>query len=195
VNLLDIPPPPGVDVEADISAGNYAPNEAASLMNSIEFAKRGTAFVKLDGTRPATAGFVIGSSPVGLLAWIGEKMIAWSDETLETDMILMNVSLYWFSGCYPTSIYHHRLILDDFGPLMDGWRAVNVPLGYSWFKKEIGSLPKMWIAHTGFAREKEWGRDLAMCWRMSHNWWFGPTKRGTRPFNADPDANPLRRVY
>jgi len=149
VNLLSIPPPPGVDVQADISTGKYAPDEAASLMNSIEFVKKGTAFIKLDGTRPATAGFVIGSSPVGLLAWIGEKMIEWSDETPETDMILTNVSLYWFSGCYPTSIYHHRLILDDFGPLMHGWKAVNVPLGYSWFKKEIGSPPKMWIDHMG----------------------------------------------
>jgi hypothetical protein len=27
VNLLNIPPPPGVDVEADIRAGKYAPDE------------------------------------------------------------------------------------------------------------------------------------------------------------------------
>ncbi|KAK3943204.1 Alpha/Beta hydrolase protein [Diplogelasinospora grovesii] len=149
VNLLNIPPPPDVDVEADIRAGKYTPDEVASLMSAKEFDKRGTAFIKLDGTRPSTAGFVIGSSPVGLLAWIGEKMIGWSDETPETDLILTNVSLYWFSGCYPTSIYLHRLIVDDYGALTHGWKTVNVPLGYSWFKKEISSPPKTWIDHTG----------------------------------------------
>lgn len=149
VNQLNMLPPPGVDVAADISAGKYAPDEVESLMNTMEFSKKGMAFIQLDGTRPATAGYVIGSNPVSLLAWIGEKMISWSDETPETDLILTNVSMYWFSGCYPTSIYCHREAIDESGPLMGGWKLVNVPFGYSWFKKEISSPPKAWIDLTG----------------------------------------------
>jgi microsomal epoxide hydrolase len=149
VSQLNMRPPPGFDVEADTSAGKYAPDEVESLKNSMEFAKTGTAFIQLDGTRPATAGYVIGSSPVSLLAWIGEKMIQWTDKTPETDLILTNLSLYWFSACYATSIYCHREAINEFAPLMDGWKLVDVPFGYSWFKKEIVNPPKLWIDKAG----------------------------------------------
>ncbi|KAK0711937.1 Alpha/Beta hydrolase protein [Lasiosphaeris hirsuta] len=149
VNLLNIAPPPGTDVEADMRGGKYTPDEVASMMGTGEFMKRGTAFLKLDGWRPSTAGFLIGSNPVALLAWLGEKMIAWTDETPEKDLILTNVALYWFSGCYPTSIYHHQLVVDNPGASMDGWKTVDVPVGYSWFKKELFNPPKVWIDHMG----------------------------------------------
>jgi microsomal epoxide hydrolase len=149
VNQLNMLPPPEFDVQADISAGKYTPDEIESLRNAMEFGKTGTAFIQVDGTRPATAGYIVGSSPVSLLAWIGEKMIRWTDKTPETDLILTNLSLYWFSGCYPTSIYCHREVIAEFAPLMDGWKLVDVPMGYSWFKKEIASPPKLWIDHSG----------------------------------------------
>lgn len=150
VNLLNIPPPPGVDVEADIKAGKYTPEETQSLADTMEFVKNKMTFVKLNGMQPSTAGFVIGSNPVGLLAWLGEKMTTWVDNAIDTDLVLTNVSMYWFSGCYPTSIYHHRLIAQgDTGPLTYGWKGVNVPLGYSWFRKELLNPPKAWIDHTG----------------------------------------------
>lgn len=138
-------------------AGRYEPDELASLARTGEFLARGTAFIQLDGTRPSTAGFVVGSNPVSLLAWIGEKMVAWTDATVfnpttsaaHRDLVLTNVSLYWFSRCYPTSMYHHRLALQGLGVLTDGWRGVTVPMGYSWFHKEISNPPKAWIDHTG----------------------------------------------
>lgn len=43
---------------------------------------------------------------------IGEKMIDWSDETPSMETILANVSLYWFTGCYPSSIYPYREVGD-----------------------------------------------------------------------------------
>lgn len=158
LNLLVMGPPPGVDVEADMKAGIYSPEETASLINTADFVQRKNAFIKFDGTQPATAGFVIGSSPISLLAFIGEKMMTWTDETPDMDLILANVSLYWFSGCYATSISHHRLVVDDPGPLMDGWRTLDVPLGYSWFRHEISNPPKSWIDSTG-----------KVCWYRKHD--------------------------
>lgn len=35
-------------------------------------------------------------------------MIDWSDETPSIDEILGNVSIYWFTGCYPSSIWPYR---------------------------------------------------------------------------------------
>lgn len=39
-------------------------------------------------------------------------MIDWSDETPSIETILGNVSLYWFTGCYPSSIYPYREVSD-----------------------------------------------------------------------------------
>lgn len=41
---------------------------------------------------------------------IGEKMIVWSHVTPSLQEILDNVSLYWFTGCYPTSIWIYRTV-------------------------------------------------------------------------------------
>ncbi|KAK3325068.1 Alpha/Beta hydrolase protein [Apodospora peruviana] len=165
VNMLNIPPPEGTDVEADIHAGRYETDEAASLARTQEFIARGTAFIQLDGTRTSTAGFVIGSNPVSLLAWVGEKMVSWTDATVFDpinstacrDLLLTNVSLYWFSCCYPTSMYHHRIAVTGLSVLTDGWRDVAVPMGYSWFRKEISNPPKAWIDHT-----------KKVCWYRKH---------------------------
>lgn len=163
VNLLNIPPPPGVDVEADIKAGKYTPAETQSLVNTMDFVKNKFVFAKLNGSQPSTAGFVIGSSPLSLLAWLGEKMTTWTDIAIETDLVLTNVSMYWFSGCYPTSIYHHRLIAQDetASALTYGWKGVNVPFGYSWFRKELANPPKAWIDHTG---KVSWYRSHEKVW-------------------------------
>lgn len=39
-------------------------------------------------------------------------MIDWSDETPSIETILGNVSLYWFTGCYPSSIWPYREVGD-----------------------------------------------------------------------------------
>src|SRR3569833_1219349 len=95
VNLFIMPPPEDVDVGADIIAGKYAPDEVATLANVMVFLLWGFVFFLVVGFCPSSAGFVIGSNPVGLLAWIGEGLLAWSDQTPDEDLILTNVSLYW----------------------------------------------------------------------------------------------------
>lgn len=137
--------------------GIYTTDEIASLTRTQAFVARGTAFIQLDGTRPSTAGFLVGSNPVSLLAWIGEKMLSWTDSAVfdplsdeaHRELLLTNVSLYWFSRCYPTTMYHHRIALKGLGELTGGWRDVRVPMGYSWFSKEISNPPRAWIEKTG----------------------------------------------
>ncbi len=146
----------------------------ASLAQTQSFLSRGTAFIQLDGTRPSTAGFIIGSNPVSLLAWIGEKMVSWTDSTVfdpvanteHRELVLTNVSLYWFSRCYPTSMYHHRVALKGLGELTGGWKDVRVPMGYSWFRREISNPPRVWIEKTGkvgwYRKHKKGGHFAAL---------------------------------
>ncbi|GME45096.1 hypothetical protein CUC08_Gglean000246 [Neofusicoccum parvum] len=151
VNMIFMPPPDGVDVESDIANGKYTDNEVWALQHAAEVFKSGSAYSQLQGTRPATAGFAIGSNPISLLAWIGEKMLQWCDSRSQPslDFILTNVSLYWFSGCYPSSIWPYRMVVRDGMDMKSGWENVQVPMGYSWFKYELLSPPRHWLDIMG----------------------------------------------
>jgi microsomal epoxide hydrolase len=148
MSMLNISPPPGEDVEEGIKAGKYTPDEMAAFGRMADFQKKETAFIQLDGTKPATAGYIFGSNPIALLSWIGDKMHRWSDETPHKDLILTNVALYWFTGCYPTSIYLHLTVLEDHELMMNAWKSLKVPLGHSAFKKELVTAPERWIRQT-----------------------------------------------
>ena len=46
---------------------------------------RENAYSMQQGTRPQTLGYALSDSPVGLLAWIYEKLVAWTDKYPWTD--------------------------------------------------------------------------------------------------------------
>ena len=70
--------------------------------------RTGAAYALEQGTRPSTLGLALNSSPLALLAWVGEKFLAWSDEDPSLDTILEDVSLYWFTQTIARSFYTYR---------------------------------------------------------------------------------------
>ncbi len=62
-----------------------------------QFQRDGLGYLHLQSTRPATLAYAITDSPVGQLAWIGEKYAEWTDVPLTVDDLLTIVSLYWFT--------------------------------------------------------------------------------------------------
>ena len=68
------------------------------------------AYIHQQKTKPLTLAYGLNDSPVGLLAWIVEKMYGWSEcngniESVFTkDELLANVSLYWFTETIHSSI-------------------------------------------------------------------------------------------
>ncbi|KAL2837806.1 epoxide hydrolase [Aspergillus pseudodeflectus] len=166
VNMLLMPPPAGTNVEDDIRAGRYTADEVESLRNGMKFHANGAAYAAIQGTRPATCGLAIGSSPVALLAWIGEKFLQWSDPDSRPSLeyILTNVSFYWLTKCYPTSVWIYRLMIAEAPNVRSGWVGIQCPLGYSWFKSEISNPPKQWrdiIGIVKWFREHECGGHFA----------------------------------
>ncbi|KAH3995825.1 hypothetical protein HBH92_066700 [Parastagonospora nodorum] len=100
----------------------------------------GMAYAKEHGTRPSTIGHALSSSPLALLAWIGEKFLDWTDPktTPGLDDILTNISLYWFTSGYPTSLYPYRALTKS--PSIFG--GVKKPTGASWFPYEMAPMIK-----------------------------------------------------
>ncbi|WP_285115984.1 epoxide hydrolase family protein [Leifsonia sp. fls2-241-R2A-40a] len=76
------------------------------------------------GTRPDTLAAALIDSPSGLLAWIAEKVAAWSDgdglERFDVDDVLTNVALYWVTRSIGTSFrpYREETSDDDLHPIV-----------------------------------------------------------------------------
>jgi epoxide hydrolase len=79
--------------------------EQGRLGRLQEFRDDKMGFNAIQSTRPQTLAFGLHDSPVGQLAWIVEKFQEWTDpaanlpeDAVDRDLLLTNVSLYWFTG-------------------------------------------------------------------------------------------------
>ncbi|MBW9122166.1 epoxide hydrolase [Microbacterium trichothecenolyticum] len=79
--------------------------DRAILERMDAFRNDGSGYLAIQNTRPQTIGYGLTDSPVFLLAWIAEKLQDWTDVELETDQILMLVSIAWFAGAGATAAH------------------------------------------------------------------------------------------
>ena len=63
----------------------YSPREKAGLARAAWFSNKGRGYFAEQSTFPQTVGYSLADSPVGLLAWIYEKLVQWTDEYPWTD--------------------------------------------------------------------------------------------------------------
>ena len=99
VNAL-VTSPSGDPTERDgLTAG-----EQECLTRHKRFHQEMAGYLHIQSTRPQTPAYGLTDSPAGQLAWIVEKFQEWTDpatrfahDIANTDRILTNVSLYWFT--------------------------------------------------------------------------------------------------
>lgn len=88
----------------------YTPQEQAGLKAAKDYQENGGYYLHMMRTRPQTIGAMLADSPIALLAWIYEKLIAWTDDYPWTDQEVCEwVSLYRYSRAGPAAsvnIYH-----------------------------------------------------------------------------------------
>src|SRR5205823_6096010 len=126
-------PPAGVD-PATLSEAERRWLEASGAWNASE-----GAYGAMHRTKPQTAAAALNDSPVGLAAWIVEKMQSWSDGDISTvytkDEILTNVMIYWLTQTIGSSMrmYNANAAL---APEQLA-RRVEVPSGFSIFAGDI----------------------------------------------------------
>lgn len=118
--------------------------EAVATMNHYQRWEAG--YSKQQSTRPQTLGYGLADSPVGQLAWIVEKLYAWSDcdghpeNIFSRDEMLDDVMMYWATNSGASSA---RLYWESFGAFTGGGK-VEVPTGVARFPKEIIKAPRSW---------------------------------------------------
>jgi epoxide hydrolase len=106
-------------------------------------------YFRLQETRPQTIAYALTDSPVGLLAWFGEKFQAWVDHdgdfltVVDRDTFLTNLMLHWATGTVGSSmrIYREALLASGNAAPIPRFPA---PVGQAIFPKELISTPDAW---------------------------------------------------
>ncbi|THU96132.1 alpha/beta-hydrolase [Dendrothele bispora CBS 962.96] len=132
----------------------FAAAEKAALERSLSFQKEGMGYWMEQSTQPQTLGYSLADSPVGLLAWIYEKLVSWTDGyPWGDDEVLTWISIYYFSRAGPTAaarIYYEVFHSPDGLGSPDMLKNnPTIPMGVSVFPKELVFAPKSWIPSSG----------------------------------------------
>jgi len=144
------PPPDGSQATEE-----YTPKELAALARSEWYHGRGSGYAAEQSTQPQTLGYALADSPVGLLAWIYEKLVVWTDDyPWDDDEVLTWVSVFWFSRAGPAAslrIYFeagNRNLSKAFTAAL--WDPKSrIPLGLSHFPADVLVFPRSWSRGLG----------------------------------------------
>ena len=126
----------------------YTQREKAGFARTNWFLQEGSGYRTEQSTKPQTLGYALADSPVGLLAWIYEKLHDWTDNYPWTDdEILTWVSIYLFSTAGPAAslrIYYEALRDTKLGRARTEQYIPHVKLGLAHFPRELTVVPKTW---------------------------------------------------
>ena len=124
--------------------------EMQELARLAQSRQTSTGYYIQQATKPQTLGIGLQDSPVGLLAWIVEKLQAWSDcggdlfNAFSLDQVLTWVMLYWVTDCATSSL---RIYWEtrEAGAEARPRGRIEVPTGVADFPGERARSPKAWI--------------------------------------------------
>lgn len=120
--------------------------EKAFLQRAAAFGDAEGAYAHLQRTKPQSLAVGLNDSPAGLLAWMGEKILAWCDTrpAIDRDWLLTNVTLYWLTNCIGSSF--RQYVEGSRRPLQfDSKQRLKPPVGVALFPKELPMPPRSWV--------------------------------------------------
>ncbi|MEV0128693.1 epoxide hydrolase family protein [Dactylosporangium sp. NPDC050688] len=109
--------------------------EQVRLERMQRFLTDGNGYFQIQASRPHTLGFALADSPVGQLAWIGEKFHDWAHPagSIEADHVLTHATLYWLTntGSSSAQMYYESMHTHN-------WPTPStVPTGVANFAEDI----------------------------------------------------------
>jgi epoxide hydrolase len=111
------------------------------VSDTRRFRRFGSGYSLQQSTRPQTLGYALVDSPVALLGWILDKVVAWTDPAvaLDRDKVLDIVTLYWLSATGASSI---RFYWQNFPAQRI---PVTVPVAVTIFPGDMEKNPLPWV--------------------------------------------------
>jgi len=147
VNLLAVPR------DRSATTATLAADERAYLEELDHWLREETGYQAIQGTKPQTLAYALTDSPVGLAAWIVEKVRTWSDcdgdveRAVDRDTLLTNVMVYWVTGAINSSFWPYYARNHAPWPIT-AQRPVTAPTAYAAFPKEILHPPRSWVTRV-----------------------------------------------
>ncbi|QNA85468.1 epoxide hydrolase 1 [Sphingomonas sp. So64.6b] len=149
---LNMPAVVPADVARVLAAGDPAPASLSAkerrAFDQLEaFYRDNAAYAAMMNTRPQTIGYSLVDSPVGMAAWMYEKIAQWTDSggeperVLGRDAILDDISLYWLTG---TGASAARIYWEDHSNNFNARGIIDMPVAVSVFPGEIFRAPRTW---------------------------------------------------
>ncbi|MEI2301904.1 epoxide hydrolase family protein [Ensifer sp. MJa1] len=141
------------DAAQALKSGGPSPDTMSTDEKKIfeearDFLNNGFGYAAILSTRPETIGYGLSDSPVGLAAWLYDKIADWvftrgePEKSLNKDEILDNITLYWLTNTGPSSgrIYWENL---KAGAKLS---PARVPVAVTVFPGEVYRPPKKWLS-------------------------------------------------
>lgn len=140
---------------------DYGPGEEDWYDANERFFAEGSAYSRLQATRPQTLAYAMTDSPVGMAAWLLEKRRDWSDcdgdvlAAHDRDALLTNFTLYWANQSFASAIrFYAEAWRQPWTPSHDRSPVVEAPTGIAIMNKDIVRLPRRWA--EGYYNLKRW---------------------------------------
>ncbi|KAL8644277.1 MAG: hypothetical protein Q9226_007847, partial [Calogaya cf. arnoldii] len=155
INLATMPKP-NFDKEPD-----YPAFEKRSIEQQKHFVTKEFAYYLVQGEKPRTLGFAMHDSPVGMLAWMMDKLFTWSQNYPWTASELITWTLLHYFPGQTTGFHMYR---ENDASLRQEIPYESTPTGVSAFAGEMEMVPRSWAEKTAnivFWQEHEKGGHFA----------------------------------
>lgn len=126
----------------------WTPAEQAHIAEVEAWTAEEGGYAHQQATKPSTLGAALDDSPVGLAAWIGEKIVAWSSTTghgqpaFDRDLLLGTLTLYWTTATITSSMQPYWAHRHSPGSALPAGEPSPVPTAVSIFGGERVPFPK-----------------------------------------------------
>ncbi|RYG13832.1 MAG: epoxide hydrolase [Burkholderiales bacterium] len=149
---LNMPAVVPADIAKILAAGDPAPATLSAqerhAFDQLEvFYRDNAGYAVMMNTRPQTIGYALVDSPVGMAAWMYEKIAQWThsggepERVLTRNEILDDLSLYWLTG---TGASAARIYWEDHSNNFNARGLIDLPVAVSVFPGEIFRAPRSW---------------------------------------------------
>ena len=128
----------------DLGAGELSSAERAYVDGVHRWSEDERGYGHVQANRPQTLGLALDDSPLGLLAWVADKWLSWSDPAcpLDDDLILTTATIYWVTRTIAPSMRAYAAV----APAPRG--RVAVPTAVTAGKEDRPPPPREWLERT-----------------------------------------------
>lgn len=129
---------------------SFSDAEKVAFEGLETFYRKGFGYAEMMNTRPQTLGYGLSDSPVGLAAFLYEKIATWTHSGGEPERVLMreeildNITLYWLTNTGTSSSRSYWDAAQGEGGPFNAIEIAKIPVAVTVFPGEIYRAPKSW---------------------------------------------------